>query len=223
MDQGVHLLRKVGVILLKETVADTGAGTPWPDSVVVVGNTVFWATPQGIRTLVVAAEGGDSGTRGQLGFFQRKGLEQWFRDAADDGDPVDAGFDTRNQTLRFRRKKADHDYQVLQIGFRSGKISLLDDDNGVAYARSPVAETALAPTPPLYSVDPLTGAVFELNFDGSTHPYDGKIVQVILNDDYMFTPTSIRHKTTQVFSTAMVGEIIRFRRGALPLATRTIL
>ncbi len=223
MDQGVHLLRIVGVSLLKETVADTGAGTPWSNSVVVVGNVVFWATPQGIRTLTVAVEGGDSGARGRIGFFQRKGLEQWFRDAADDGDLVDAGFDAKSQTLRFRRKKADHDYQVLQIGFRSGKISLLDDDNGVAYARSPVAEPTPVATPPLYSVDPLTGAVFEMNFDGSTHPYDGKVVQTTLDDDYVFTPTSIRHRTTQVFSTAMVGDIIRFRRGTLFTATRTIL
>ena len=103
-------------------------------------------------------------------------------------------------------------FQVLQLGLRTGRVTLLDDDNGIRYAQSITAATEEKPTPHLYTVDDLTGQVFELNYAESTHPYDNKTVQATMEaKEYAVSSTEIRSLIGAIFATAMVGDTIRFR------------
>ena len=222
MDQAVHLLHKLGTELLKDTVSDFGVGTPWKDSVVVVDKSVYWATPLGIRILSVSNEPDELGHRGRIDLRATENAS-WFQDALDNDEDIDGGYDSIHRTLRFRRKLSDHTYQTLQIGFDTKKSTFLDDDNGLRYVRSSVAEVIQKRTSTLYSVDPKTGAVFEVNYRGLTHPYDEKTLQDTLDKTYDLSAISIRHRTTNVFTSEMVGEIIRFNRDSVELGLRTIL
>lgn len=103
-------------------------------------------------------------------------------------------------------------YQTLQFGLRTGRVSLIDDDNGVGYLNSVVAglEETLSPT--LYSIDKETGALFELNSFNETPPYQGFTVQdVLVRESYDFSTTRIASPSGGVFSSLMTGDQIRFR------------
>lgn len=100
--------------------------------------------------------------------------------------------------------------QILQVGLQSGLVTLLDDDDGIAYCNSLAAEATEKVTPHLYSVNSDTGAVFEVNCDEVTHPYDEFTLQATLDADYSVTATSIRHKTKAAFTAEMLGDTVRF-------------
>jgi hypothetical protein len=103
-------------------------------------------------------------------------------------------------------------YQTLQIGLRTGRVSLIDDDNGVAYVSSVVAGLEEVSSPALYSVDKETGGVFELNSFDETQPYDGLVVQDTLDRvRYDFSTTRISSSSGGVFSPLMIGDQIRFQ------------
>lgn len=103
-------------------------------------------------------------------------------------------------------------FQVLQLGLRTGRITLLDDDNGIIYAKSTTAEATEKSSPHVYSVDDRTGQVLEVNHLQDSHPYDGKTVQDTLAEtSYAVSTTEIRSLGAALFSTAMIGDTIRFR------------
>lgn len=211
MDQGVHLLFNIQGTILKDTVSDTGKGTPWADSVVQIGNQVLWANTEGIQSMSVFSDINNQGVRASIQTFGGQGLGKWFKDAFDLGYNVDAGVDTLNNTIRFRRSEGNNKFQTLQISLRTNRITLLDDDNGSFYVRSRFADTTVKKSEALYSVDSVTGAFFEVNDDSDTYHYANSTVQATLNNDYVVTPTTISHATMRVFESDMVGEIIRFR------------
>lgn len=222
MDSGVHLLFRSGTQLVKDTVAAVGQGTPWEDSVAVVANTVFWASSEGPKAMTVTSEVASSGMRAQIGPLGGTAVRQWFRDAYDADQRIDAGVDTLNHCVRWRRRLDETTYQVCQYSYRTGLWTLLDDDNGLAYAATTFAESAAQASPLLYSVTEV-GTVFEVNNQSRVHPYDGFVVQAILGDDDVIThvapsrvgrtrgETGVTRVETGSFASAMLGDVVRFR------------
>ncbi len=213
MDSGVHLLFLAPSLLFaelrSEAVAATGEGTPWEDSVIVVSNTVLWATPEGIKVMSVSNEVDADGKRGSIRLLSsRPAVRQWFRDAFDAAETIDAGLDTVNHCVRWRRHKTDGSFQALQYSYRTGLMTLLDDDNGIRYAATTFAEGSAKASPVLYSVDG-TGAAFEVNYQGIPHPYDDVTVQAVLDDTYTIQHAKILKKGA--FSALMAGDVVRFR------------
>lgn len=221
MDQGIHLLFLNGTVLDKDTIADRGAGTPWPDSVVVVEHTVYWATPRGLKRLVVANDVNDEGFRAKLSSVGEDELEPWFRTALSGGYTVDAGYDPENHCLRFRRNKpggetGTYESQTIVLSLRNGLASLLDDDYGFRYAPSMVAEVTESEIEKLYSIEKHTGAIFEVH-NRESYPFTGCTVRDdLVSDRYISCwPPFIRSKPGSgvVFSTKMIGCLIRFSNG----------
>lgn len=217
MAQGVHLLYKSGTELFKETIAENGMGTPWEDSVVVAGKVVFWADSQGIQALTVSAQGDDAGNRGKINRVNGLAFETWFQEAVLNGETIDAGYDSFNGCLRFRRSSG----QVLQGSLRTGRWTLLDDDRGVNYVSSAYAEEDLPLDSLLYSMESQTGRLFNVNNLLDEHPYEGATVQGLLSG-YTVTPYSIQSLIAE-FTTLMSGDVIRLRGDGLTDEVRTIL
>lgn len=216
MDEGVHLLFKSGTELLKETVAENGSGTPWEDSVVVAGSVVFWADAQGIQAMTVSPVADDKGFRGRITRVNGLAFETWFGEALLNEETIDAGYDTRNGCLRFRRSSG----QVLQGSLRTGRWTLLDDDPGTNYASSAYVEDLTSVDALLYSAEPETSRLFNVNNVEPEHPYDGFTVQADLGD-YHLSPTEIRSDTVE-FDPMMAGDVLRLR-GLSDDVVRTIL
>lgn len=217
MAQGVHLLYKSGTELLKETIAENGMGTPWEDSVVVAGKVVFWADSQGIQALSMSAQGDDMGNRGKINRVNGLAFESWFQEAVLNGETIDAGYDSFNGCLRFRRSSG----QVLQGSLRTGRWTLLDDDRGVNYVSSAYAEEVPVLDALLYSTEAETGRLFNVNNQQDSHPYDGYTVQAVLQD-YNTSPTKIQSLISE-FTPFMAGDVIRFRIPGQDDEVRTIL
>ena len=217
MDRGVHLIRinplAVGGVTI-DTIADSGEGTPWPDSVVVVGTAVLWASQQGLRVLLASPEADIEGRRARISPIGDERFRFWFESAFNAGEIIDAGVDEINGCVRFRRAiitDTGTHYQVLQYNYRNDSFVLLDDDSGFIYA-STVDLTGANDSQHLYSVTD-TGNVFEVNHEEKAHPYDNLVLQDTLGADYLISGISIQHTTSAVFSPSMAGDIIRFRVG----------
>lgn len=129
MDQGVHLLYLSGVTLVPVEIESNSAGTPWEDSVVVLGKTVFWATPNGVRSLVTSNETNEQGDLAVIAEVFGDRLKSWFRKAYDEGYTVDGGYDPLNQVLRWRRVRGD-DSEAVQICLRTQRVSIAPNDPG---------------------------------------------------------------------------------------------
>jgi hypothetical protein len=172
MQEGVHLLRKEGLSIIKDTVADAGAGTTWPDSVVVVENMVFWASITGIKVMVVTNDVTDEGFRARISTFLGKEIEPWFRAADTDGDSVDAGYDPRNHSLRFRRRNETTGWteaMAISLRFQSGKrplVSLLKSDEGFVYVPASHAVKSSDGKFRLYSISKYGNVCEVYNEDG---------------------------------------------------------
>jgi len=214
MADGVHLLYLTtdllgAIVLEKHTVASSGAGTPWADSIVTWERNVAWATSRGPVVMRVSDEADDLGARAKLGMLDESGgMRDWFADAYRLGETIDAGVDTKNECIRFRRQKSGGVNEVLQFSYRTGLWTTLKD-TGRFYARSWYADSAQSTEPLLYSV--LTdGTAREVNYEGLTHPYDTKTVQATTDGTYTVTTTRITKNG--LFSTAMQGELIYFRK-----------
>lgn len=215
MRDGVHILFKSGIDLLKNTVEKEGAGTPWPDSVVTIGEQVLWATNKGINILSTTPEADETGRRARVISIGRQ-FEKWFTDALLAGENIDAGVDVRYGLLRFRRKKSDYEYETLQYRLPQGPNdpgawTFLDNDNGLRYANSTIVEEESRSTAALYSVDAATGAFFDCVTE-SADPYASFVTEDDLSD-YEITTTSITHSGGIVFDSSMVGDIIEFSHG----------
>lgn len=213
MDGGVHLLQPGSgpdgsLTILKDTVAHEGAGTPWPNSVLVVGNRVFWANRQGVMTMRVSSSANDEGNFGTLMPFDDERVRRWFAEAADNNWDVDAGLDPYNGCLRFRRKQDANTYQVIQFGFRTARFTLLDDDPGIAYMAITTFAGSAINSPRLYSMG-IEGAAFEVNRESKLDPYEGKTVQAVLDSGW--TVSDISLQKVGAFSSLMLGESMRFR------------
>jgi len=206
MDQGVHLIYRSGSILAKETVGETGLGTPWADSVIVIGRTVYWATALGFRGLSVSDDPDQAGLRGRSAYLTPPELSRWFQDAFRAGDTIDSGYDPTWQAIRVRRTAVSGVVQTLQYGLRTEKWTLLDDDTGQRYATARLGDEPL-----LYSVENESGGVFccnPLDRETSGFPYGDAIVQDTADESYQVRRTSL--KRLGAFSPLMVGESIRF-------------
>jgi hypothetical protein len=209
MDEGVHLLYLDGTDLLKTTVATVGMGTPWGKSVTALGNFVFWGTKLGPRMMRTTPSADQDGNIGSIQFMPgAENVRQWFEDAYNDGDTVDAGVDTLHNCLRWRKSSDGNTYEAIQFSFITGKWAVLPDDSGVAYANSRYAGTTALPSSAMYSVAP-DGNSFELNRVALTHAYDSDTAQGVTDGTYTVTTTSITK--AGIFNTSMVGDIVRFR------------
>lgn len=225
MDEAVHLLflSLTTGLLQKETVAQFGSGTPWPNSVVVEGDRVHWTTVRGISSLTVLPSVAQTGKRTVLQEDTSLRFADWFQEALDDSFDVDAGYDSRNGTIRFRRSRSSlHEYQSLVFSLKTKRMTLLDDDTGFRYVRSLFAEATAETTSRMYSVDSATGAVFQSYNRETAKPYAGFTVRGNLSA-FDVTPTKILSPDTNVFSSSMVGEIIRFRKTDETEVSRLIL
>jgi hypothetical protein len=208
MNSGVHLLYLSGTSLAHDVISDYGEGTPWADSVVVVGDSVIWAHPDGPRVMQVSPEANEEGRRAHVQRLEPEGrLRNWFRAAADNGERVDTIYDEYNTCLRFRRTMDSNTYQSLQYSLLTKQWTLLDDDNGIGFISTPYAESTLKNNSAAYSVDQ-SGAVFELNTTG-TDPLAALTVQATTDKTYTVTETSI--SKTDGFSDKFVGIPVRFR------------
>lgn len=183
MLRGVHLVFLSGTELVKDTISQDGHGTPWPDSVVSLDRHVVWATPRGPMSMTVSEEASYEGHRGVIAPLDTDGrMRQWFEDAYDNQWPIDAGVDTHNATIRFRRRVDDNTFEVLQYSYRTKKWTMLDDDAGVRYARSCRVEATDRDDAICYSVTPEWN-LFEINHYAQADAYSGATVQDVINDD----------------------------------------
>ena len=209
MQRGVHLLFLDGTTLVRDTIAPDAEGTPWEDSVVTIGQAVLWATPTGPNIMVVSNGVNQNGHRGEIKPFDpQERMRNWFAEAAEKGYSIDAGVDTFNKCIRWRRKQDANTYQVAQVNYGTGQWTLLDDDNGVRYVRSALVEETPASAPYLYSFT-AEGAALRVNYQGTTDPYSDATVQDVTDESYVVAPTSIR--LNGVFSAKMIGDVVRFR------------
>lgn len=210
MNSGVHLVYNAGGALAKETISTYGDGTPWPDSVVATGQHVVWAHPDGPKVLETYADRSTYGRLARIASLDPEGrMRAWFEEAYRDGDTIDSGVDELNDCIRFRRQS---DGQALQFSRRTQLWTVLEDDRGIRYARSRAAGSAEADTPLLYTITP-QGNAFEVNHYGLSHPYDAVTVQDVLDHSYTVAPTYI--EKIGAFSSAMAGDVIRFRGGSV--------
>lgn len=220
MRGGVHILYLSNGSLELETVAADGEGTPWPDSVVVLESTVLWATPRGIRVLRLYASPNADGNRGDLDWLDKDGaFTAWFEEAATiSGLQIDAGVDTTNNCIRFRRRytttsPAADRFEVLQICYRTGLATIIEGDSGSLYVPSVYVDSVVKDTPALYSFQAGTNAnFFEVNYYGLTQPYYGSMVQMVLADGvHTVTTTRITRLSGSQFYAGMVGDVVTFR------------
>jgi hypothetical protein len=214
MADGVHLLYLTtdlsgSIVLDKHTVASNGAGTPWADSVAVWERNVVWATRRGPVVMRVSDDSDDTGARAQIASLDENGaFQSWFEEADRAGEDIDTGVDTENQTIRFRRHKTGGVQEVLQFCWRTRLWTLLYD-TGFLYARSLYADSTELASPRAYSVN-TDGSVFEVNYQGLDHPYDGVTLQVVTDSTYTVTTTRITKAGE--FSTYMLGDLVYFRK-----------
>lgn len=214
MADGVHLLYLttdlLGTIVLeKHTVASTGAGTPWSDSIVTWERNVAWATKTGPVVMRVSDDADDTGARAQINSLDKDGaMRAWFEEAERLGETIDAGVDTYNECLRYRRQKSNGVQEVLQLSYRTGLWTLLYD-TGKWYVQSRYADDTESTKPLLYSVLD-NGVVREVNNRGMTYPYEGETMQAVTDETYTVTTTSLTKDTT--FHADMIGELIYFRK-----------
>lgn len=213
MASGVHLLYFDTGVLMCDTVISQGGGTPWENSVVVFDNVVLWARPEGVRTLAVSNDPDSDGHRGRLGWLDPEGkTRQWFEDAYNGGYTIDAGIDTHNGTVRFRRQLASdaNTFEVLEYSYLNKRWTLIDDDSGAFYVRSRNADTTDEADEILYSVTD-QGCAFEVNCFDTTHPYDSAVVQATPTIATGYTVTTTYIQKTGAFDAKMLGDIIRFK------------
>ena len=213
MADGVHLLYLGSdvlgnVTLEKHTVSSSGSGTPWPDSIAVWDRNVVWANARGPFVMRVSDDADDTGALGQIAEMDKDGaMRSWFEEAYRLGEQVDTGVDTHNGCLRFRRRASAGVNEVLQWSYRTGLWTILYD-TGSWYARSKYANTTEVNEPLLYSLR-TDGSAFEENYRGLTHPYDALTLQAITDGTYTVTTTKITKNG--LFSTLLLGDIVRFR------------
>ena len=207
MDQGVHLLYFSGTTLTLDTISSFGDGTPWGDSVVVVGNTVIWAGTDGFRQMSTSNAVDQAGHRGQISSLDGGRMRAWCEEALEKGYPIDAGVDSVAKTVRFRRCIDENTYEVLQYSYQTGLWTQIEDDNGIRYVGSTSAAADQMHVE-MFSVTP-EGALFAVNHYDKSHPYDAVTVQAPLDDTYSHTFVKIRRPGA--FSPAMIGDIVRFR------------
>jgi hypothetical protein len=208
MLEGVHLLFNDAGELRKETIAETGEGTPWPRSVIAMGSSVLWASPEGPRAMQVYNEAStDAGARGRITLLGGQRMRSWFREAYDGGMEIDAGVDTLNGCLRWRRKQDENTYQTAVYSYRTDRWTLIDDDNGLAYASSAYAGATPLMKAALHSAD-ATGAVFELEDQLTDHPYDDATVEEVCSGEFVQHGNEII--AANRFSPFMLGEVVRF-------------
>lgn len=214
MAGGVHLLYLTGGGLQKNEISSGGDGTPWEDSVVVIGRSVLWATEDGPKVLSVSNDPDQAGHRGRIEFLDGEGrMRQWFRDAFAAGQRIDAGVDVLNRTIRWRRTIDDNTFETLQYSYRTNLWTLIEDDNGIRYASSRVADVEESATARLYSVT-VGGEVAEVNYSGTADPYAGLTPQAVTGNQFEVSANRIRRIAESgetFFSSLMSGDMVRFR------------
>lgn len=228
MRHGVHRIERDGASVKTQSLAERGAGTPWAKTVLSIGDVAMWATTNGLRIYNPTANDG----AGVLSLIQYEEMSEWFAEALRKNMDVEAGFDERRGTLHFRRSLdgAFVDGAVYNLKFKMWSVML--DDNGFRYASSTHADTVSKKAAALYSIG-IDGSVFEVNYEGTAHPYDGFAVQGTIETGGQFPPfgqgnpltAEVVSTTPFAFTPAMEGDIIRFRssRAALDGQVRVIL
>lgn len=198
MSGGVHLLYFDSGVLIADTVITSGGGTPWENSVIVYDNVVVWARPEGPRILVTSNEPDSDGHRGRLGWLEPDGkMRQWFEDAYNNGYTVDAGIDSHNGTIRFRRTVDANTFEVLEYSYLNKRWTQLDDDSGSMYVNSRFADTTESADEILYSVD-ANGQLFQENVTDLSHVYDSYDVQGTLEVQYSGSGTAATYTLTDL-------------------------
>lgn len=212
MDASVHMIYYDGTDLKRETVSSEGMGTPWRDSVAVVNKAMVWAHPDGPVILTVSNSADAQGQRGQVAYLDETGaMRQWFRDAYDNGWPVDTGIDTLNNAIRFRRKVDENTFETLMFSTKYNRWCQLADDSGQWYARASNVEADAESESVLYSVTK-EGAVIKCVHYTNEDPYAGSVVQDVLGDGYTVRSSGIDGPTgTITFGSKMIGDVVRFR------------
>lgn len=250
MRRGAHRIQRATVIvtgpddnefvvkgLSIRQLADSGVGTPWPDTVLSVGTRAAWVTPTGIRVYDPDADEG----RGQLSLMKAQGMESWLTDALRFNMELDAGYDESRGTIHIRRHiilgpkqtsipvnrsgtGGQDDVGVATpfslatgkflvdsavVNLATGAWTLIEDDTGFRYVNATHVEAAPKVSPSLYSVDE-TGGVFQENYEGDTHPYDSLTVQADIDTRFTMPVPGRLHGPGGSFSSDMTGDVIRF-------------
>ncbi len=221
MRHGAHVIRRVGDSVETQALAERGAGTPWAKTVLSIGDVAMWATTNGLRIYNPTANDG----AGVLSLIQYEEMSDWFAEALREGMDVEAGFDERRGTLHFRRSLGGEfvDGSVYNLKFKAW--SLMEDDNGFRYVSSTHADATAKEAAALYSIG-TDGSVFEVNYEGTTHPYDGHAVQGTIGSEFRATtalgsplPNQIHSNVQErlTFDRIMAGDIVRFRSSTQPV------
>ncbi|MFM9966698.1 MAG: hypothetical protein ACKV2Q_36460 [Planctomycetaceae bacterium] len=210
MQSGVHIVFKApgSADVDKKTIAPAGAGTPWEDSVVVVDQSVLWATRDGPKIMAVADDFDAEGRKATIETLEATPMiREWFREADAKNERIDAGVDLTNRCVRWRRKIDANTYQSAQYCYFTKRWTLLDDDTGAFFVDSQVVEADPLSTSAMYSIGE-DGAAFRENYDGLSDALSDATVQDKIDSADKVTATKIiRHGA---FSEAMLGCVVRF-------------
>ena len=216
MNSGVHLLWPTANGLELETVASSGMGTPWKDSVVVYDNAAIWATDKGPVAMTVSSDPDSEGRRGKITPLDAGRMRSWFEDARNAGDDIDAGVDPGNACIRFRRKPASQPElgDALQLCISTGQWTVIKWDSGTRYVTTRFAGDTETTEERLYSM--CLGNLFQENYYSDTHRYDGFLSKGVISavDGIAFTQLGggvqqiARSNPLPLFSTAMTGDVI---------------
>ena len=209
MANGVHLLYFEGTTLARDTIAATGFGTPWADSVVTIGSAVLWGTPNGPKIMAVSNQPDQSGHRAVIEDLDKnRGMRKWFREAYNKGYPIDAGVDLINEAIRWRRKIDANTYEVVQYYWGDDRWVSFKGDNGIAYVSAAQVGVNDADRVAMYSITEEGGA-FEVNSDGIDEPYADIEPQVVTTDTWTVGETFI--EKLNAFVPGMTGDVVLFR------------
>ena len=213
MKEGAHKIAVSGSALVITVIGEHGIGTPWPNSVIGIGQFAVWATPSGVKIYDTKYDV-ETGMLDYLTSKSGETMQFWLKEAFDNSDDVYCGYDNRNDVLRIRRVASDATCKAMQYSFKTNTWSEQDNDFGTFYASSLYADSTALETPALYTVT-TEGAVFDTN-DPTTasHTYDSYLVtDTLASGTHTITTTSIEIDSpagASQFVASMLGDTVRF-------------
>lgn len=208
MSRGVYTFRSGGEFgVIRSVVAETGLGTPWPDSVISVERFAFWVTSSNAYLFNPDEEDFSE----QLLPIART-ISEWLRDAFDGGDDIQSAFDQRRRVIVVRRITDKNTVQDWEYHIPTGNTTFVDDRTAKFYVAATAVNVSAASSDQaiLYSVDQ-SGQVHEIGKKlnpGDALNYDSGTIQSLLTA-YTVDDEAISQAISFPLST--LGDSIRFR------------
>lgn len=209
MSRGVYFFEGGGPFgVNRRVVAESGLGTPWPESVISVERFAFWVTPNNCY-LFNPEEPDIEDQLIPIGAT----ITEWLRDAFELGNDVQAAYDQRRRVIVVRRITDQNTVQDWEYHITTGNSTFVDDRTGLVYVSATSANVAATSKDRaiLYSVDH-SGQVLEIGRRirvGDILAYDAGTIQDVLDGGYTIDDEAISQAVQ--FPLATLGDSVRFR------------